>query len=121
MAEFVKEIESVAKETQGFAENQLEYIRLDLMDKSAKGLSHMTGWLILGGIAIITLLMISIVIGIALSHWMESYVLGFSVLSGFYFLILTLGVIFRKKILTTPLRDKIIGNLLDKTNHYEKY
>lgn len=121
MAEFVKEIESVAKETQSFAENQLEYIRLDLIDKSAKGLSNMTGWLILGGIAMITLLMVSVVAGIALSHWMGSYVTGFSVLSGFYFLILALGIIFRKKILTTPLRDKIIKNLLDKADHYEKY
>lgn len=113
MSELVKEIERVAKETQNFAEHQLEYIRLDTVDRSAKAVSQIATWLLLGIIGLMALAAFSLVMGILISHWTGSEVIGFSILAAFYFLLLILGFIFRKKWITIPLRNKIIQSFID--------
>ena len=92
-----------------------EYIRmrydlakLQLAENTAKVLATLLSVMLLSFFALLVLLLTSVLAGFFLSNITGSYVTGFSVIAGFYLLVLFLGFAFRKSLMERPMMNHLI-------------
>lgn len=81
---------------QDIVKSNLEYYKLDLLKKSAKGTIKITTAVVLASVFFFFLLFISLAAGFLISEEIGSLGWGFLIVAGFYLLLLILAYIFCK-------------------------
>jgi hypothetical protein len=96
-----------------YIQQQVDYLRLE----TARRIALTTSSLITTSVIAVLLLMVVIFLSIALGFYLgvlfNSYALAFLVIAGFYFLVTVFVIYFKEKIITNPVLNIVIKNMLD--------
>jgi energy-coupling factor transporter transmembrane protein EcfT len=99
---------ALSRDLQEYVQVQTEILRLDLTQKFAGGIASLTLVILLGFIASMLLLLLAVSAGLYFSELFGSYTKGFFLVTGIIFLKLLILFIFRKSLITRPIKNKII-------------
>ena len=107
-------IEDLNENLKAYLSTRYDLAVLKTTDK-VSAIGSMTSLAVILGVFItLFVLFLSVSLGFFLSEWFGSYALGFLVLSGGYFLLFLVVLIFRKSLIIEPVRNRIIRSILDK-------
>ena len=87
-------------------------LKLEATERAAVIGAGLTGWLMIGTVAMLTVLFASIGAGFWLSGWMGDNYSGFLIVGAFYLLIMVGLLIGRKDWIEKPVRNKIVESIL---------
>ena len=90
-----------------YLENHVELLRLDATEKTLKIIGVSVPLLIMTIMGSFFIILLNIGLALMIGKWIDSYALGFFILSGFYLLIMILAYFFRNNI-KDAIRDKAI-------------
>ena len=107
-------IEELTDSLKRYVNTSYELIRLQATERSSVIGSGLISGIILGLTALLSVFFISLWAGFYLSDKIGNNYAGFAIVGGFYFLLGLILLIGRKKLVETPIRDKIIRKLLNK-------
>lgn len=108
-----QKINELVEETRAYLEAKFELSKIQLIDASSNHFSNVMAAFIIGGLALIFMIVFSFFAGIALSDLLCSQTLGFGIVAAFYFLLLLCLIIFRKKLLKTPIQNAAIKSFFE--------
>ena len=113
MPEPVK-IEELTFSLKEYATLQIELLKLEAVERVSVVGAEITG----GFIVLVTVLLFVVFISLGaclyLSSILQNNYIGFFIVAGFYFLVSLILFIGRKKIVSNPIREKIINNIFSK-------
>lgn len=89
-------------------ESHLELEKLKAVEKLSDSFSSLLSGFIIAAFSLLFLTVFSFFASILLSELTGSYLLGYGIVAGTYLLLLILCIVFRKKLLKSPIQDKII-------------
>ncbi len=112
MQEF-KKMEDISENIKQYVNTNLEIVKLELTNRTAIIGSELISSIVIGLISFMFLFIFSIGLGFYFSELLNNNFYGFSIVAGFYLVLLLCIVLFRKKLIQTPLRDKIIRKFLN--------
>ena len=115
----IENIDNIRKEVQEYMEVKLDLIRLHTAENLARLLSSASTVVIAGYLAFFVLMFLSFAGGFFLGSLLHSNEAGFMCVAGFYFLLLILFLIFRKKIVEKPVIKAVVRLLFPKFNDDE--
>ena len=90
-----------------YIENHLELLRLDATEKTLKIIGVSVPLLIIIVMGSFFIILLNIGLALMIGKWINSYALGFFILSGFYLLMIILAYLFRYQI-KDAITDKAI-------------
>ncbi|HMR42454.1 MAG TPA: hypothetical protein PKC40_01410 [Saprospiraceae bacterium] len=96
-----------------FVNLQFEYLRLEIAERSGKVLSSLITVAVIGLIALIVLLFVSLTAAIFLGAAIGSYTGGFLLISAFYALTGIVVYYFRKPLIASPIVSLVIKEFFD--------
>ncbi len=112
-----KELLSSAGETIEYAkiyvEQQVDYFQLEASKRLARTTSNLVTLAIISFLGFMVVLFLSIAIAFLIGQYWGSYGLAFLLLTGIYALAAVLIYLFKRQIVTNPLTEMIIKNMLD--------
>lgn len=89
-----------------YLESSREYYKLDLFKKMMKGAVSLVKLLVIGSIFLVFLLFISVAVAISIGESMGQISAGYYIVSGFYFVVFILFLIFGGPIIQTYILKK---------------
>ncbi|MGJ8665342.1 MAG: phage holin family protein [Patiriisocius sp.] len=110
--ELTNSINITGDKAQEYIENLAEYYKLRLFKYSMKFATSLINMLLLGGIAILLLMFLSVGFALYLNSVFGSMFSGFFIVAGIYLIVIICIVIFGKKIITQRILSKF-SELLD--------
>jgi hypothetical protein len=113
MSNITQKVKSIIENGQKSLEARVELIRLDTMEKTVSLFSLLATSAILGLVGVIFLVFLSITVGLILSNLTESFIAGFGIVAGFYFLLLIFLTAFRKKWVRNGIEEKLYGYFIE--------
>lgn len=96
-----------------YAQQQVDIVKLDAVEKSAKIFSSMITSLVLGMMALIVLLFLTIAAAISLGQMLANPALGFLIVSLFFVALGAALFIFRRALITSPIVSYFISEIYD--------
>lgn len=96
-----------------YAQQQVDVVKLEAVEKSAKMVSSLITNLIVGIIGLISFLMLAVTGALLLGRWWENYGLGFLAITILLILIGSILTMFRKQIVTDPIISKFITKVYE--------
>ncbi|MDP2238305.1 MAG: phage holin family protein [Bacteroidales bacterium] len=113
MVQFEK-IEELSEGLRGYLNTNIQLVKQETISVSSVILSDLISHVLIGLAGIFFLFFISLMAGFYLSELLESNLLGFAIVAGFYFLISLILFLIRKKWLSKPIRERIIRKAFEK-------
>lgn len=116
-----EQLQNIAEEIEQLASSKIEQTRLKTVEKSINILSGSLTGIILAIIGLLTLMVITLVSILLLNNLLDSLLNASLIVMVTYIIILTLLIIFKKKILTNPIKNSMMGEYLEtyKINKHE--
>jgi len=96
-----------------YIEQKIDYLQLEIAKRTAKTTSNLLTIAVIAFFSFMIIFFLSITAGFALSSLVGSYTYGFLIVSAIYLLITLIVVFFKRKIITNPITELIIENMLD--------
>ena len=96
-----------------YIDQQIEYLRLQTAEKIAKTTSDLITVGVLFILALMVVIFLSIALGFYLGALFNSYALAFLCIAGLYLLASVLIIFFKEVIITNPVLNMVIRNILD--------
>jgi len=112
MPEFEK-LTEVSESLKQYLITNFEIIKLQATERTSVIGSVLGSKLVVGLTVFLFVFTLSIALGFYLSALLGDTYSGFAIIAGFYFLLAIVLLIGRKKLIETPLRDKIIKKILE--------
>ncbi len=106
------QIKTLFGDSKEYYASELELAKLKLVDKSSRQISLSAFLIILYILGLLCIGLLSLGIAIRLGERLGEYYYGFFILGGFYFILLLIFNLNRKKWIKKPVSDAIIRNLL---------
>ena len=104
-------------ETYGYVnrlvEKKIEYFKLNLAETSATAISGIITGLVLAVVGLITLILLLITAGFALSAAFDSHVYGFGTVALIFVIIFLLILMLKKSLITNPVVSKVIAKFFE--------
>ncbi len=113
MVQFEK-IEELSEGLRDYLNTNIQLVKQETTVVSSVILSDMISYVLIGLSGLFFLFFLSLMAGFYLSDLLESNLLGFAIVAGFYFLISLILFLIRKKWLSIPIREKIIRKAFEK-------
>jgi len=107
-------IEEVTKNLKTAVQTNIELLKLEVVERTSVIGSSLLIALLVGFFVFLFILFGSITAGFLLSNCFDDAAIGFGLVSGFYLLITLLILIFRKRCIEIPMRNKIIRSIFKK-------
>ncbi len=101
-------IEEVTNNVKKYINTNYELIKLETLDKTSLVASSLISGLIVSIVTILFVFFLSISAGFYLAYRLNDFSLGFMIVAGFYFIIVMLLLLTRKRLIENPIRNKII-------------
>lgn len=113
--ELIKEekVEELLSQVKAYSKIQLELLKLRTIEKAAVTGSYLSANFFIFSACVVTLIFLSIATAFYLSQLLGSIVSGFALVGAFYLLVTLVLVLLRKRIVETPIKNKIIYTLSD--------
>lgn len=96
-----------------YAQQQVDIIKLDTVEKSAKVLSSLITSFIIGIMMLIVLLLLTIAAALSLGQILSSPALGFLIISLFFIAFSGVLFIFKKTLITSPIISHFISEIYE--------
>lgn len=106
-------IQNIAEEIEHLASSKIEQARLQAVEKSINILSGSLSLIILAGVVLLTFMVITLVSILLLTNLIGGLLNASLVILGFYLIIFILLIIFKRKILTNPIKNVLLGEYLE--------
>jgi hypothetical protein len=106
-------IEETVEHVKEYINTNYELMVLKASDKASKTVSGMVSGVIIGFVCVLALLILSFAAAYYLSKVIGDEYAGFLIVGGFYLLIGITLMIFRKQIIVTPFRNKMIRDFFN--------
>jgi hypothetical protein len=116
----VENIDNIRKEIQEYVEVKFDLIRLHTAEQLSRILTSVTTVVIGGYLLFLILMFLSFAAGFFFGSLLDSNEAGFLCVAGFYFLMLIIFLIFRKKIVERPVIKAVVRLLFPKFTDDEK-
>jgi len=116
----LEEIGNIRKDIQEYIEVRLDLLKLQAAEKISKIISNTAVAIILILLLSLILFFLSFAAGYFMASVLNSNVLGFLCVAGFYLLLMLIILIFRKKIIDRPVIKSVIKIFFPKTGEDEK-
>lgn len=116
----LEDLGNINKEIREYIEARLDLIKLQAAENISRVISNMTVIIILCLLSSLVLLFLSFSAGYFLASLMNSNVLGFLCVAGFYLLMLLIILLFRKKIIERPVIKSIVRIFFPEPGEDEK-
>lgn len=113
-------ISSLYKKILKFIRLKLELLGLNLAEKFARLVALIITMFLLLFVFLFFMIFLSILAGLVLSHFFDSYIIGFSILSAFYLIIFFILFIGRKKLIMFPVISAVLNALLESEKEIDK-
>ena len=113
MEEKFSEANDFISRMEEYVSTRIELAKLTVVDKASTLLSDIMSSLIIGVTLVITLIFLSIAAGLAISSYYGNVWIGFVILAGFYLLLSSIIIIFKKRIIEYPLSNLFIKTMLE--------
>jgi hypothetical protein len=107
-------IEELSDKLKSYIDTRYELIVLNTSDKVSNIGSQLIVYLILGILAVLFMVLLSVALSLYISSIYGNSFIGFFVVAGIYFVSTILFLLFKKQI-STPFRNKIIQEVLSET------
>jgi len=116
-----KFIDESAKNIKEYIELKNRLIRLELAEKTAIASGTLLSLIVIAGIVLIVFALLISLAGIALSTMVGSYLIGFGITTLIALFVLIILLSFRTSLITKPVANLMIGNILgeDELNEEE--
>lgn len=101
-------LNDILEDSKDYLETKIEITKLEIAEKSSEGISLISVISIFGVFVLILLISLSLSLGFLLSEYFESFAAGFGILSLFYFVVLIILILLRKKYIFRPIQNLII-------------
>jgi hypothetical protein len=115
----IENIDNIKKEIQEYVEVKLDLLKLHIAEHLSRLLSNAVTMFIAGFFLFLILLFISFASGFYLGSVLHSNEAGFLCIAGFYFLVLIVFLMLRKKIVEKPVIKSVVRFLFPKISDYE--
>ncbi len=96
-----------------YIQQQVNYLRLETAKRIALTTSSLITICVIAVLLLMVVVFFSIALGLYLGVLFNSYALAFLVIAGFYFLVTVFVIYFKEKIITNPVLNIVIKNMLD--------
>lgn len=111
--ELLENVGETTEYARQFAQKQYDYIRLVVVERTAKVASTLITTIVVTFFIILAVIMLSLTLGFYLGNLFKSYPLGFLVVAGFYCLLALVVHLLRRQLVTNPIIGMIIKDMLD--------
>ncbi|MBY0243857.1 MAG: phage holin family protein [Sphingobacteriaceae bacterium] len=109
-----KNIESIIADTKVYLDNRLDYIRLVVLEKTAKFFANLVSNTLLLVFFGVFILFGSLTLGFYLSQIWGSYTLGFAAVTGIYLLLFVVLLLLKGKVIEKRLADFFVKMYFNK-------
>jgi hypothetical protein len=116
----IENIENIRREIQEYVEVKFDLIRLHTAENLSRILTSMTTVVIGGYLLFLILMFLSFAAGFFFGSLLGSNEAGFLCVAGFYFILLVIFLVFRKKIVERPIIKAVVRLLFPKFTEDEK-
>jgi len=116
----LEDINKIKKDVQEYVETRLDLTRLHVAENLSRIISSAATIAIIGYMLFLILLFVSFAAGYFLAARLQSNVMGFLCVAGFYLILLVVFVLFRKQIVERPVIQAIIKLFFPKFEDDEK-
>lgn len=96
-----------------YVQKQIDLLKLDSAAKIAKSTSAIITLAVIGFLATMVMIMLSITIGFALGETLGSYALAFLIITGVYALIALVVYFFKRQLVTNPVLSTVLASFFD--------
>ncbi len=114
------EINEVSKEVESYIQNRIDLTKLQIAEDLSRFVSAVAIRLVLYYIAFFVLLFISTAAAYAIGSYLESTVLGFIIIAGFYFIIGLVFYLLKGVLVRTPIIKSFVHMFFPSYNNYDK-
>lgn len=111
--ELLEQVGETTEYARQFAQKQYDYIRLVVVERTAKVASTLITTLAVTFFALLVVIMLSLTLGFYLGSLLKSYPLGFLIVAGLYAIFAFVIYALRRQIVTNPIVSLIIKDMLD--------
>jgi|SRR5690606_30944163 len=120
MTEADVDIETLVDDTKDYIETKIELAKLQAAEKLTDGFSSLIAIIIITAVGLIFLFMFSFTLAAVFAKLTDSYIAGLGIVSGIYLLIVILMVLFRDKLLKTPIMNYTIQFIFENKEKLEE-
>lgn len=106
--------ESLSERAETYARTNIELAKLKATDKVSDVVSTIVLKIVYVFLALLIILMLNFGLALYISEWMGASYSGFFIVALFYIVVGCLVFAFRKSWVTSPIKDAVITNILDK-------
>lgn len=89
-------------------------VKLRSIKKATHGVTAMLNVLLWGTFALLALFFLSIALCVGIGNWVDSYMLGFVIVGGFYLLLMILALLFGRRIIRNSVLRFLLSKIFDK-------
>ena len=113
-ADFMEEVGKLTAYAQQYVKDQVAYGKLEIAERSSLAISWIVILAIVGTFAFIISLLLSLALGLYIGQCMDSYVTGFLVVAGIYFIFGLLLFLLRKPLFVAPITIQLIKKIYER-------
>lgn len=111
--DFLEEVGRMSAYTEQYVKDQLAYRKLELTERSSKVIALGVLLTIVGTFAFIIMLLLSVALGLYIGEQIDSYVQGFLIVAGGYFLLGLLLFLLRKPLFIAPITIQMLKKIYE--------
>lgn len=100
-------------EAQDYAEARLEYAQLNAVEKASNSVAAILAWVCISAVILLCAMLLSVLAVCALEMLVNSYLIAIALVLGIYLLVLVFVILFQRKLLIDPIKNKLLGIYLD--------
>jgi hypothetical protein len=119
MENLVTDVELLYKKAEKYSKTSFELLQLNAVDKISDVLSSLSVIIAIAIVAAMFTLFINIGISLYIGKLLNDYALGFFIISGFYFMLGIIVLIFRNAFIKIPIDNLIISKFLKSSDKTE--
>lgn len=119
MSEEFNKIEGLAERLKAYLNTRLSQIKLSAAEKTARVSSVLIALLLAALVFFLFLTIFSVAIALLIGEWLNSYWLGFMIMSGLILLLGILGWVSKDRWLRIPIMNLLISILFNEDEHEE--
>jgi hypothetical protein len=119
MENLVTDVEQLYKKAEKYSKTSFELLQLNAVDKISDVLSSLSVIIAIAIVAAMFTLFINIGISLYIGKLLNDYALGFFIISGFYFMLGIIVLIFRNAFIKIPIDNLIISKFLKSSDKTE--
>lgn len=113
MPEEIK-MDELSDDLKKYINTNYELVKLQAAERASVLGSGFISWAVIGFVVILFVFFLSLCAGFYLSYVLHNVYAGFVIVAGFYLLVGLVLVVWRKKLLEGPLREKIVRLIFSK-------